>query len=153
LQRGVWRDKRTAMQPDIAGEGDEGFDEVDLTGTSGATSRRPSALQRTTSPQQKHSNFSQYFTSGLNAFLPATSPPPGGRSEGRARNDSLLQEFDDEAGFDEQAFAVAQREEEAKKMLEHVREVKRGLKAWKGWRLDLVDARRGEGGMLEIFEV
>ena len=31
-------------------------------------------------------------------------------------------------------------------MVEYVREVKRGLKQWKGWRLDLVDARRGEGG-------
>lgn len=160
LQRGVWRDKRTSLQPDITGSGgnaDEGdFDEVDLTGTSGATLRRPSALQRTTSPGQKHSNFSQYFTSGLNAFLPSTtSPPPGARP----RNDSLLEEFPedeagfDEAGFDEAAFAQAQREEEAKKMLEHVREVKRGLKQWKGWRLDLVDARRAEGGQWEIFEV
>ena len=159
LQRGVWRDKRTALQPEIGGgsrgsleHGNEGdFDEVDLTGASGSTSRRASALQRTMSPQSKHSNFTQYLSSGLNAFLPSTtSPPPGNRP----RNDSLLQEFpEDDAGFDEAVFAQAQREEEAKKMLEHVREVKRGLKQWKGWRLDLVDARRGEGGQFEIFEI
>lgn len=158
LQRGVWRDKRTALQPDIATvsrgsfeQGNEGdFDEVDLTGASGSTTRRASALQRTMSPS-KHSNFSQYLTSGLNAFLPsATSPPPGNRP----RNDSLLEEFpEDNDGFDEAAFAQAQREEEARKMVEHVREVKRGLKQWKGWRLDLVDARRGEGGSWEIFEI
>lgn len=158
LQRGVWRDKRTALQPDIAAgpgqseQGTEGdFDEVDLTGASGATSRRPSALHRTTSPGQKHSNFSQYFTSGLNAFLPSTTSPP---PTNRPRNNSLLQEFpEDDDAFDEAAFAQAQREEDAKTMLEHVREVKRGLKQWKGWRLDLVDARRGEGGTWEIFEV
>jgi DNA repair exonuclease SbcCD ATPase subunit len=158
LQRGLWRDKRTALQPDIAAgsrssfeQGVEGdFDEVDLTGHSGSTTRRASALQRTISPQSKHSNFTQYLSSGLNAFLPSTtSPEPGNRP----RNDSLLEEFDGDEAFDEAAFAQAQREEDAKKMLEHVREVKRGLKNWKGWRLDLVDARRGEPNGWEIFEV
>ena len=158
LQRGVWRDKRTALQPDIATDsrgsfeqGAEGeFDEVDLTGASGSTTRRTSALQRAMSPS-KHSNFSQYLSSGLNAFMPsATSPPPGNRP----RNDSLLEEFpEDNDRFDEAAFAQAQREEEARKMVEHVREVKKGLKQWKGWRLDLVDARRGGGGSWEIFEI
>jgi hypothetical protein len=40
-------------------------------------------------------------------------------------------------------------------MVEHVREVKRKLKDWQGWRLDLVDVRRGGGGfgIGEIFEV
>jgi hypothetical protein len=69
----------------------------------------------------------------------------------------LLQEFDDDGddAFDEHAFARAQQEEEARKMVEHVREVKRGLKQWTGWRLDLVDARRVGGGVGfgEIFDV
>ena len=160
LQRGVWRDKRTALQPDIGeksggrssfDQGGEGFDEVDLSGT-GHSSRRASSnllLQRASSPREKHSNFTQYFQSGLNAFLPAaaaTSP------QSRPRNDSLLQDFDDDA-FDENAFATAQREEELKEMVEHVREVKRGLEKWRGWRLDLVDARRMEGDGYPIFEI
>jgi hypothetical protein len=35
--------------------------------------------------------------------------------------------------------------------MERVREVKRGLKNWEGWRLDLVDGRRE--GFGEIFEI
>jgi len=35
-----------------------------------------------------------------------------------------------------------------------VKEVKRALKNWEGWRLDLVENRRGGGeGVWEIFEV
>jgi hypothetical protein len=185
LQRGVWRDKRTALQPELAGartsqDGagptaallgqEEGFDEVDLSGAGG--SRRTSSFfggggggprHATASPasqQAKHSNFSQYISSGLNAFI---APQQGGAgaaapSTTRPRNDSLLEDFDDDA-FDEEAFARAQREEEMKKMVAHVREVKRGLSRWKGWRLDLVESRRAEGGggvgvgLGEIFEV
>jgi hypothetical protein len=188
LQRGVWRDKRTALQPELAGgrasqDGgapnapllgeEEGFDEVDLSGAAGAGgSRRTSSFfggagprHATASPasqQAKHSNFSQYISSGLNAFI---APQQGGTAAmsaggGRPRNDSLLEDFDDDA-FDEEAFARAQREEEMKKMVAHVREVKRGLSRWKGWRLDLVESRRAEGGGVggvgvglgEIFEV
>lgn len=159
LQRGVWRDKRTALQPDIGEKSagarssfdqgaSEGFDEVDLSGT-GNSSRRASSnlLQRAGGEREKHSNFTQYFQSGLNAFLPVATS-----EQGRPRNDSLLQDLDDDA-FDESAFATAQREEELKKMVEHVREVKRGLEKWKGWRLDLVDARRAEGEGYPIFEI
>ena len=58
--------------------------------------------------------------------------------------------------FDESAFATAQREEEMRRMVEHVREVKRGLKEWVGWRMDIVDVRRSGGGGVgfgEVFEV
>ena len=42
----------------------------------------------------------------------------------------------------------------AKKRIERVKEVKRALKNWEGWRLDLVENRRGGGeGVGEIFEV
>jgi hypothetical protein len=179
LQRGVWRDRRKEMQPGMDGasaaglgrpslEGratEEGFDEVDLSGAAG--SRRTSSYLgasrgATASPatQQKHSNFTQYLSSGFNAFMGPTSGP-GSQGAGRPRNDSLLQDFDGDddfgEGFDEAAFARAQREEEMKKMVEHVREVKRGLGKWKGWRLDLADTRRGEGvvgwGVGEVFEV
>ncbi|ETN43540.1 uncharacterized protein HMPREF1541_02699 [Cyphellophora europaea CBS 101466] len=190
LQRGVWRDKRTALQPGMGGgsgtdanaaagrpslEGratqEEGFDEVDLSGAAatsrrassffGASSRGATASPGTQQQQQKHSNFTQYLSSGFNAFLGPQSPGAGaattGGGAGRPRNDSLLQDFDgDEGGdgFDEAAFARAQREEEMKKMVEHVREVKRGLGRWKGWRLDLVETRKGDGvGAGEVFEV
>lgn len=161
LQRGVWRDKRVQMQP----RGDEGsrtsldpgedFDEVDLSGTGGAGRRRSFAnsLQQ---QQTRHSGFAQVLNSGFAAFRASTtSPDTQGRHQNRPRNDSLLPEFDDDESFDENAFAQAQREEEARKMVEHVREVKRGLKQQAGWRLDLVDARRaGAGiGFGEIFEV
>ena len=171
LRRGVWRDKRAAMQPrnldgdDVAGEGGdqsrtsldpqgEDFDEVDLTGHS--SSRRRSCANHLSQPPQRHSNFAQVLNSGLAAFRTNTTSPP---AQTRPRNDSLLEEFDDgEDGFDENAFAQAQREEEMKKMVEHVREVKRGLRGWSGWRLDLVEARRvgasgGGSGFGEIFEV
>ncbi|KAG9784899.1 hypothetical protein ABEF93_001946 [Exophiala dermatitidis] len=160
LQRGVWRDKRIQMQP----RGDEGsrtsldpaedFDEVDLSG-SAQGSRRRSFANPLQQQQGRHSGFAQVLNSGLAAFRASTtSPVSQARHQNRPRNDSLLQEFDDDA-FDENAFAQAQREEEARKMVEHVREVKKGLKQWVGWRLDLVDARRaGSGvGFGEIFEV
>ncbi|RMZ88771.1 hypothetical protein DV736_g3994, partial [Chaetothyriales sp. CBS 134916] len=167
LQRGLWRDQRPGLQPDTDSaaiprkslEAGEGFDEVDLSSGPGPSSSLSARLSPVTShyhhqQQQKHSNLTQYLSSGINAFLPspASPPPPQGHSA-RQRNDSLLQDFDDDAAFDEAAFAHAQREEDAKKMLYHVREVKRGLKNWKSWRLDLVDARRADAGPWPIFDL
>ena len=156
LRRGMWRDKRKDLQDDDVlpprPSQDEDFDEVDL---SGPGSRRRSIGNALTG-QQKHSGFSQVLNSGLAAFRAATtSPDSQQKQQTRPRNDSLLEEFDDDE-FDEVAFAQAQREEEARKMVEHVREVKRKLKEWEGWRLDLVDLRRAGGaepGFGEIFEV
>ena len=157
LRRGVWRDKKKDLQHDDdvlppRPSQDEDFDEVDL---SGPGSRRRSIGNALTG-QQKHSGFSQVLNSGLAAFRAATtSPDSQQKQQTRPRNDSLLEEFDDDE-FDEVAFAQAQREEEARKMVEHVREVKRKLKQWEGWRLDLVDLRRAGGvepGFGEIFEV
>ena len=72
------------------------------------------------------------------------------------RGGGLLQEDGDGFGsdeFDEEAFQKAQ-EEEGLRRVERVREVKRGLQAWRGWRLDLVEGRAGAGvGWGEIFEV
>ena len=158
LRRGVWRDKRVSMQPrgdeeelrtSLDRTGAEDFDEVDLTGSGNASSRRRSFANQ----QQRHSNFAQVLNSGLAAFRASTTSPSGQQT--RPRNDILVQEFDDDDTFDENAFAHAQREEEARQMVEHVREVKKGLKQWAGWRLDLVEARRaGVGiGFGEIFEV
>ncbi|KAK5099651.1 hypothetical protein LTR70_002268 [Exophiala xenobiotica] len=159
LRRGVWRDKRKELQPNLSMEKDvgadaDGFDEVDLNGSAGATRR--SSTMHAPAMQSRHSGFTQVLSSGLAAFRTSTtSPDSQQKPQTRARNDSLLEEFDDE-GFDENAFAAAQREEEMRKMVEHVREVKKGLKQWKGWRLDLVDLRRGGGsgmGFGEVFDV
>jgi len=164
LQRGVWRDRRVQMQPsgDDAGsrpsmDPAEEFDEVDLSG-SGNASRRRSLANSLQQQQQyvRHSGFSQVLSSGLAAFRASTTSPDAQQlHQNRPRNGSLLQEFEDDDAFDENEFARAQKEEEARKMVEHVREVKRGLKQWVGWRLDLVDARRaGTGaGLGEIFDV
>lgn len=166
LRRGVWRDKRREMQPnlstgaagDVSGAGShtDDFDEVDLHGSSTA-SRKNSNMHPAT--QTRHSGFTQVLNSGLAAFRNSTTSPDSQAAttttKTRARNDSLLEEFDDDA-FDEAAFATAQREEEMRKMVEHVREVKKGLKQWAGWRLDLVDLRRSGGvgaGFGEVFEV
>ena len=159
LRRGVWRDKRQELQPNLSSDKDavadtDGFDEVDLNGSAGATRR--SSTMNAPPMQARHSGFTQILNSGLAAFRASTtSPDSQQKTQTRARNDSLLEEFDDDA-FDESAFAAAQREEEMRKMVEHVREVKKGLRQWKGWRLDLVDLRRGGGsgmGFGEVFEV
>ena len=157
LKRGVWRERRQEMQPnpesvaDGAAKKDDTseFDEVDLSGNVPVNQSRNSTAHTS---QPKHSSFSTVLNSGLAAFR--GSP----EQTDRPREDSLLQELDDDAEFDEEAFAIAQREEEARKMVEHVREVKRKLRDWEGWRLDLVDARRSAAGTLgaglgEIFEV
>ena len=146
LRRGVWRDRRRDMQPEID-EGSShplspGFDEVDLSG--GAHHQhRPNPTNRT------GSTFQDVINSGISAF---TGQTPGHRrgesmAHGRARGQSLdsLDDFE----FDEDAFRLAQ-EEEQKKRLERVREVKRGLKNWEGWRADFVDVRAGWGGVFEV---
>ncbi|KAL9114415.1 MAG: hypothetical protein Q9227_001496 [Pyrenula ochraceoflavens] len=178
LRRGVWRDRRRELQPGSPGEVDgpglgvtspeagaaDDFDEVDLSGPSYSShhSRRRSLAAQA---PQKHSSFSTVLSSGLAAFR-GESPAAGGGANNRPRqmslatNTSSLLEDDDAdgiGGFDEAAFRVAQREEEARKMVEHVREVKKGLTQWKGWRLDLVESRKigGEAGVGvgEVFEV
>lgn len=154
LRRGVWRDRRKEIQPGMTGDGDE-FDDVDLSGSMPVSRRRSSTSRQSLGAgQTRHSGFTQVLNSGLAAFRGPTASPDTQKT--RPRNDSLLQEFDDdEDAFDMNAFAMAQKEEEMRKMVEHVREVKRGLKQWVGWRLDLVDSRRGGGGIGvgEVFEI
>ena len=136
LRRGVWRERRRSIQPGM--DGADGvaspggkFDDIDLNG--------PSPYRRQSHSAARGSSFSNVLTSGLNAFTGASGPDE-------------LEEFDDEA-FDESAFKQAQ-EEEALKRIERVKEIKRGLKDWEGWRMDIVDLRRaGGGGAGEIFDV
>ena len=133
LRRGVWKEKRR----ELAVEGDDGptspnsqFDDVDLTG--GPYFNRRQSLARGTS------SFSNVLTSGINAFT-------GG---GTKENEDPFNDDD----FDEDAFRQAQ-EDEARKRLERVKEIKRGLTEWQGWRMDVVDVRIGGGGAGEIFDI
>ncbi|RHZ60810.1 uncharacterized protein CDV56_107431 [Aspergillus thermomutatus] len=168
LRRGVWKERRdelaTADQggytaPDSSYTNNpaaNAFDDVDLVGGSSVDHARRRSMA------QQHSSFSTVLSSGLAAFTGGY----GNRSRASSHQQhppaargslELLSEenFDDE--FDETEFARAQAEEEARKRVEWVREIKGKLKDWKGWRLDLVDSRAGaEGagvGMGEIFEI
>lgn len=165
LRRGVWREKRQ----ELAGDSTEGpspadhtpaaantFDDVDLVGGTPEHARR-----RSMAHQQQHSSFSTVLSSGFAAFTGGSgfgnrSRAPSNQQQSPATRGSL-ELLSEEDEFDEEAFARAQAEEEAKKRVEWTREIKSKLKDWNGWRLDLVDSRAGaEGavvGMGEIFEV
>ncbi|KAI2697863.1 hypothetical protein CBS147326_4779 [Penicillium roqueforti] len=162
LRRGVWQEKRQEMEyyPDdgpsaVSGDAANAFDDVDLVG-----GRPDHARRRSMAQQQQHSSFSTVLSSGFAAFTgvggnraQTSSPhPPGTRGSLELVSEENL---DDE--FDEDAFARALAEEEARKRVEWMRDIKSKLRDWNGWRLDLVDSRAGaEGagvGMGEIFEV
>ncbi|KAF2851619.1 M protein repeat protein-like protein [Plenodomus tracheiphilus IPT5] len=153
LKRGVWRDRRRDMQPSIEDQegsidpysivrnNSSGFDDVDLSGH---------APSRNQMPNRTHSSFQDVIQSGISAFTGSQNAAhrrSDAASKNRPRQESLasLDEFE----IDEEAFRLAQ-EEEAKRRLERVREVKRGLNNYKGWRADLVDIRVGMGGVFEI---
>ncbi|KAL3460778.1 hypothetical protein BJX64DRAFT_174893 [Aspergillus heterothallicus] len=177
LRRGAWREKRQELQEQGHDVEDEyapeyahpsaanTFDDVDLTGGSPEHSRRRSMAQRQS--QQQHSSFSTVLSSGIAAFTGGNSPfynrpsstqsHPHQHAPGARGSLELLSEENLDDEFDEAEFARAQAEEEARKRVEWVRGIKKQLRDWKGWRLDLVDSRAGaEGagvGMGEIFEI
>lgn len=136
LRRGIWHEKRKELQvgPDDAGR----FTDVDLGAGSGTFS--PGGHRK--SAAAGGGGLGDFFTSGLNALTGA-----GAADE----HHELLE--DDDLEFDEDAFRKAA-EREAKNRLERIKEIKRGLKNWEGWRLDLVENRRGGGeGIGEMFEI
>lgn len=136
LRRGIWQEKRKTLQPGMEEAGGAHFTSVDL-GGGGNTS--PTS-------QRKATVFGDFFTSGLNVLTGNPGPNHGHEHD----EDGFL---DDDEEFDEEAFRQAQ-EEAAKARIERIKEVKRGLKNWEGWRLDLVDGRAGGGeGIGEVFEV
>ncbi|RAL64090.1 hypothetical protein DID88_003278 [Monilinia fructigena] len=139
---------------DAQGIDDDGVDELeneerqrlekkDLGGGSGSPhARKGGALQQ-------GKGIGDYLTSGFNAITGGTAPI----GHGGAQDDDELLDDDDLLEFDEEAFRKAQ-EEEAMKRIERVKEIKRGLKDWEGWMLDLVENRRAGGeGVGEIFEI
>ncbi|KIW03552.1 hypothetical protein, variant [Verruconis gallopava] len=137
LRRGVWREKRIALQPGMDSDpySSHGtFDDIDLNPTGSPVGVRK---------QTQHSTFSDVINSGIAAFRGDTNT-----EKRRNRGQSLGLLSDDAFEFDEAAFAAAQADE-AKKRLERVKEVKRGLINWKGWRVDIADLRGGWGGVFE----
>ena len=152
LKRGVWRERRREMS--MSADGDEtvtgptspGFDEVDLSGP-------PSYLSSAGGHRRQSNANRSGFGNVLSAFTGGGDGGGGGGGGGyRDRKDSLFSDDGTDMGFDEDAFRQAQ-EEESKRRIERVREVKRGLKQWEGWRMDVVDVRMGGGGSGEIFDV
>lgn len=132
LRRGIWKDKRSAADGNDLASPDSKFQDIDLGG--------PPSHRRTTTQTK---GFGDYFASTVNAFIPQVQSP--------AADDGLLD--DDDFDFDEEAFARA-RAEEMQRRIERVKEIKRGLNEWKGWRLDIVETRRNGGeGYGVIFEV
>ncbi|KAI5310785.1 hypothetical protein KEM55_002087, partial [Ascosphaera atra] len=151
MRRGVWREKETELQAQMSEQHEwdeelDTFDDVDLMASSASLQQRYQQEQE----QQKRSSLTTALSSGLAVFTGASVPQLHGYED---REEGLL----DEPGFDETAFAIVQAEEEIRKRAETSKQVKRKLRDWKGWRLDLVDARLGAQGAAvgfgEIFEV
>lgn len=129
LRRGVWSEKRSQLGGDNSGVTSPGFQDIDLSGAS---------------PTHRRSVAAGKAFGGVGDFFSAFT----GHNQA---NDEFLEE--DDMDFDEEAFRLAQ-QEEAKKRIERVKEIKRSLNDWKSFRLDIVETRRsGSEGAGEIFEV
>lgn len=141
LRRGVWREKRGRLQPgmddyDVGGHAPE-YEDVDLNGPYNPHGRNGVPRQSST--------FQDVINSGISVFMGQPRDPHHAKGQTmspktHARKQSLGL-LSDDGGLDEEAFRLAQ-EEEAKRRIERVKEVKRGLEAWKGWRVDLMEQRQ-----------
>ncbi|RKF53618.1 putative m protein repeat protein [Erysiphe neolycopersici] len=101
------------------------------------------------SSRRRDSSFSakgglgKLISNGLNAIT--------GTSNGLGEDRTL--EEDELLDFDEDAFRLA-KEEESKQRIERIKNIKRALKEWEGWRLNLVDSRCNFGdGASPVFEI
>ena len=139
LKRGAWKDKRHKLSESGPVSPGSKFDDIDLGG-----GPSPWAARRQSQAAGMASGFTNALSSGFSAFT-------GSGGAGRRESDSLLDD-DGVVDFDEEAFRKAQ-EEEARKRIERVKDIKRGLKDWEGWRMDIVDCRVGAGIGGEIFDV
>ena len=139
LRKGVWKDKGRGVNESGPTSPGSIFDDVDLSG-----GPSPWAARRQSQAAGMASGFTNALSSGFSAFT-------GGSGGGRRDSQSLLDDEADE-DFDEDAFRKAQ-EEEGRKRIERVKEIKRGLRGWESWRMDLVDCRIGAGVGGEIFDV
>lgn len=168
LKRGAWRDQRAGYDGDEA----QWFDDVDLNTPGGALRRASRSTLGAGAAMASSANpYISAVADGIsNVFSVLTSPTRGpasyfpqqqaqmqtqrqeggggGRVDGYAEpGDKEVDEEEEEEEFDEDAFRLAQ-EDAARERLERVRETKRGLERWRGWRLDLVEARGGFGAVV-----
>jgi len=149
------------------------YDDIDLAtpGQQGAYRGQSPSLNRT-----KSSGLSAFSVGNvLSAFTGTVTSPPATSQRTHARRQSSTggggaggffaaaaelvtgtqqqgDDEDDDFVFDEDAFRKA-KEEEDKRRLERVREVKRGLVDWRGWRVDLVDVCSAEAVPGSVFDV
>ena len=141
LRKGVYDRERVRMEGGDELGSPTRFTDVDL----GGGSYLNGSNRRSVHTGGGGKGFSDLLASGFNAITGA-----GGNANGA---DAGLLEDEGEMDFDEDAFRRAQ-EEEAKRRLERVKEVKRSLRNWESWRLDLVEERRAVvEGVGEIFEI
>lgn len=164
LRRGVWKDKRTTLQPKI----DDGepispteyeYSDVDLAGTPYGTSSSRPGMNRAGSGPRQTSTLSEVLQSGISAFtgrdnprLAARKNSGGTNGNGHDRKRNISLGLLSEEGFDEDAFKQA-RVEEAAARLERVKAAKKGLEQWRNWRLDIVEMRRAIPMAMPIFEI
>lgn len=110
--------------------------------------------------QQRTSSTSGGAGAGAAGFFAAAAELVTGtqQQQQQQQGEALLEgegDDDDDFVFDEDAFRKA-REEEDRRRLERVREVKRGLVDWRGWRVDMVEVCGGGGAALgggSVFDV
>ncbi|KAF1351060.1 hypothetical protein BDV97DRAFT_398021 [Delphinella strobiligena] len=148
LRRGVWREKRQALQPGLDednGAVSPAYEDIDLNGSNPYASSAGAA--RATHPGihgRQGSSFQDVLQSGISAFTGVNrrGSVAGEQRSQPGRRRGLSMALLSEDGFDEDAFRMAQ-EEEGKRRIERIKEVKRGLDQWRGWRVDLVDMRQG----------
>lgn len=151
LRSGIWHERRKELQvgPDDTpgGAGSRHFSDVDLSPMAGGAGGK------------KGHTGSVSGGGALGDFFSVLTGGGGGgdhshhgHGHAHGEDDGLLDD-DDDIEFDEEAFRRAH-EKEARQRLERVREAKRALKNWEGWRLDLVESRQGGAeGIGPIFEI
>ena len=154
LRRGVWKARRTELQGELSPDHPASpglFDDVDLNTPHPGMSRSLSSQGQ--GMGAAFGNFVNAFNKQIGEIAGGT---PSNQQRYRAMSGGARASFDDEE-FDEGAFAAAsQAEDETRRAeelarIERVKEVKRGLVEWKGWRVDLVDLRGGP--MAGVFDV
>ncbi|CAK7265470.1 hypothetical protein SEPCBS119000_001528 [Sporothrix epigloea] len=155
LRHGIWHERRKELQMDPDTDAPaRHFSDVDLSpgvGTGGKQRGSTGSVGGGGGGGGLGDFFSALTGSGGNGTGHAHYGHSHGHGYGH-HDDGFLDDGGD-LDFDEEAFRRAQ-EEEARQRLERVRETKRALKNWDGWRLDLVESRQGGAeGIGPIFEI
>ena len=102
------------------------------------------------SPRNRRVSMHKQSQGGIGGFLSSAATAGYKALAGLEDDEPFL---DDDEEIDAEAFRRAHAEAQMREV-ERVRDIKRGLEKWKGWRVDLVEVRRGAGeGYGEIFEV